>query len=361
MVTRSGKSQLAAAQRARNDEFYTLLDTINDEVGNYAEKFKGKVVYCNCDDPTVSKFFKYFTLNFETLGLKALIATCYRSSDPDLFSTHDCKTAWKIEYRGFRKGENTPNEADFKPEMLRGDGDFRSAECIHLLKQADIVVTNPPFSLFHEYINQLMEHKKEFLILGNMNAVSYKDVFPLIESGQIWLGVSPRGMNFETPSGDLQSVNAVWYTNLDHSKRHEELDLFCKYSPADYPPYDNFDAIEVSSYKMIPGDYEGVMGIPITALDKISLDQFDIIGVAKVPCGSHLRTKIYPKQIQVDRKKGVKKVDVTKLNDGPVICIDTPPQSSRQTYYEVNGKLYIQKYARILIRNKNPEKGDSNV
>lgn len=293
---------LNAAAAAKQDEFYTQLPDIERELAHYWHHFRGKVVYCNCDDPTVSNFFKYFSMKFADLGLKRLITTCYRNQNPGLFSRHDVERAIKLEYDGFRDGERVPNVEDIGVTPLEGDGDFRSQECIGLLQQADIVVTNPPFSLFREYVAQLMDHGKRFLIVGSQNAISYKEIFPLIKDNKLWLGITPDGrdMLFDVPpdyarelaakkkEGSAYRVvdgvikgrlgNAAWFTNLDHKKRREELILYRKYAPEDYPTYDNYDAIEVSKTKDIPSDYPGVMGVPVTFLDKYNPDQFEIVG-----------------------------------------------------------------------------------
>ena len=262
---------LHSARNAKKDEFYTQLSDIENELKHYRLYFKDKVVYCNCDDPRVSNFFKFFSKQFEFYGLKKLITTCYQNQQLDLFSKHDSEKAIYLEYHGDQ------DEIDVKP--LQGDGDFRSAECIEFLKEADIVVTNPPFSLFREYVAQLMEYDKKFLILGNMNAVTYKDIFPLIMQNKTWLGVSPSRMDFIKPCGAKNGVNACWFTNLPHENRNEELILYKRYSPEEYPHYDNYDAIEVSKTKNIPKDWSGAMGVPISFLDKYNSDQFEILGM----------------------------------------------------------------------------------
>jgi len=243
---------LRQAKRGKNDEFYTQLADIENELRHYKKHFKGKVVYCNCDDPRVSNFFHYFSHNFEFLGLRKLTTTCYKNQNPALFSRHDCERAIKLEYDGFRDGDVVPRVEDIGITPLDGDGDFRSQECIDILKQADIVVTNPPFSLFREYVAQLMEHGKKFLIIGNMNAITYKEIFPLIRENKLWFGpsISSGDRKFGVP--EHYPLNAAtsgidetgqrfvrvkgvrWYTNLDHKKRHEDLILYRRYSPEDY-------------------------------------------------------------------------------------------------------------------------------
>jgi len=277
----SKNKNLHAAKRSKNDEFYTQLTDIEKELKYYKKYFKNKVVFCNCDDPHVSNFFHYFSYNFELLGLKKLITTCYKNDQPDLFSKNDKDSAIYLEYDGTKKGNRIPDPKGIGIVQLKGNGDFRSEECIGLLKHADIVVTNPPFSLFREYVSQLMEYEKKFLIIGNFNAVTYKEIFPLIKENKIWLGVSPRGMDFLTPNGDKVQTNACWFTNLSHKKRNEEFILTAKYkgNEKDYPKYDNYAAIEVSKVINTPKDYNSIMGVPITFLDKYNPEQFEIIGL----------------------------------------------------------------------------------
>ena len=295
---------LHSAKRAKNDNFYTQLPDIENELRHYKDHFRGKAVYCNCDDPRVSNFFHYFSHNFAHLGLKKLVTTCYRNQNQDMFSQHDAERAIKLEYDGFRNGEVVPKAEDIGVEVLEDDGDFRSKECVELLKQADIVVTNPPFSLLSEYVAQLVQYGKKFLIVGSQNAVTYKEIFPLIKDNMMWLGVTPKGqdMLFDVPEGYAQKLaatakegsayrvvdgvvkgrlgNAAWFTNLDHEKRHEELILYKRYSPEEYPTYDNYNAINVDRIAEIPMDWAGAMGVPITFLDKHNPEQFEILGVA---------------------------------------------------------------------------------
>lgn len=296
MTTAASNSLLGAAKVGRKDEFYTQLSDIEKELKHYKKHFKGKVVYCNCDDPRVSNFFHYFSYNFEKLGLKKLIATCYKNQDMDLFSQNTAEQAIWLEYNGDKDGNRVPDIDEIGVHPLEGDGDFRSAETIELLKQADIIVTNPPFSLFKEYVAQLVEHKKQFLIIGNMNAVTYKEIFPLFQNNQIWYGPSIRsgdrefgvpadypltaaGTRVDESGNKFVRVKGVrWFTNLDYPERHEDLILYKKYTPSEYPSYVNFDAIDVSSYKDIPDDYDGIMGVPITLLDYFNPDQFELIG-----------------------------------------------------------------------------------
>ena len=258
-------SNLAAAKRAKNDEFYTQLTDIEKELVHYKEQLRGKVIFCNCDDPTWSNFWRYFHLNFAHIGLKKLIATHF---DPE-------KPTYKLEYEG---GNDTDVEAGVKTELSQ-NGDFRSPECIELLEECDVVVTNPPFSMARAYIAQLMEYGKQFIIINNMNSITYKEIFPLLKDNRMWIGyTNPK--QFLQPDGTLKSFgNILWYTNIDIKKRHEPLILFRRYSddPSKYPRYDNYDAINVDKVSDIPEDYEGVMGVPITFLDKYCPEQFEIL------------------------------------------------------------------------------------
>ncbi len=271
-------SNLHQAKKAKNDEFYTRLEDINAELRHYRDHFRGKTVLCNCDDPRISNFFIYFAHNFEHLGLKRLITTCYKSKDADLFSSQSSEQAIWLEYFGDKNGDRVPNPDEIGVHYFEGDGDFRSAECIELLKQADIVVTNPPFSLFREYVAQLIEYDKKFLIIGSKNAITYKEIFPLLKDNKMWIGVG-NVTTFLKPGGEKQTFgNIGWYTNLEHSKRNEEIVLYKTYASEEYPVYDNYDAIEVSKVSEIPYDYDGVMGVPITFLDKYNPKQFEIVG-----------------------------------------------------------------------------------
>ena len=290
-------ADLTLAKKRKNDEFYTQLVDIENELRHYKEHFKGKVVLCNCDDPRRSNFFKYFADNFEKLQLKRLIATCYKSQDVDLFSQGDCERAICQIYEGDRNGNLVVDDDEVCVRELKGDGDFRSAECVELLKEADIVVTNPPFSLFREYVAQLVKYEKKFLIIGNVNALKYKEMFPLIMADKVWLGASihsgdrefgvPADYPLEAASCRIDSkgqkyirVKGVrWYTNLEYSSRHEKLPLYKAYSSAEFPKYESYDAIEVSKTSDIPMDYDGVMGVPITFMDKYCPEQFEIVGV----------------------------------------------------------------------------------
>ncbi len=281
---------LHQAKRAKKDEFYTQLSDIANELRHYRDHFRGKTVLCNCDDPRVSNFFHYFACNFEFLGLKRLITVCYKSQEPDLFSLNTCEQAIWLEYLGDRNGNRVPDPEEIGIRPLKGDGDFRSQECIELLKQADIVVTNPPFSLFSEYIRQLIAYQKSFLIIGHQNAITYKTVFPLIRDNRLWLGYGFKGnaghfiSKYEDTAaagdhreGMIRVSGVTWFTNLEIPKRHEPLILYKTYSPEEFPTYDNYRAINVNKTADIPMDYDGVMGVPITFLDKYCPDQFELI------------------------------------------------------------------------------------
>ena len=264
------KANLQRAKNAKNDEFYTKIVDVSNEMKHYKEYFKGKIVFCNCDDPRWSAFWRYFHLNFSALGLKKLISTYYDKNEP----------TYKMEYIG---GDDDDIEVGVKTP-LEGNGDFRNKECLDLLDEADVVVTNPPFSLFREYIAVLMEHEKKFLIIGNKNAITYKDFFPFLKNDDVRIGWNSPS-EFDTPNGLTKKVQGLcrWFTNLDVAKRHEELILRKKYDPEEYPTYDNYDAVEVSKVSDIPVDYDGVMGVPITFMDKYDPAQFEIIGWAKYP------------------------------------------------------------------------------
>lgn len=281
-------NNLHTAKKARNDEFYTMLTDIEKEMRYYKDFFKGKVVYCNCDDARESNFFKYFSLNFEFLGLKKLITTGYKADGKGVV----------LVYEGDKNGNRRVDNEEIVVKELNGDGDFRSEECIEYLKQADVVVTNPPFSLFRQYVKQLMDYGKKFIIIGNQNAITYKEIFPYIKNNQLWLGMSMNGSNrwFVAPDSYEVKENAAgykldekgrkmffvngvtWFTNIENKRRNEKIDLYKRYSFEDYPKYDNYDAIEVSRVDEIPTDYDGVMGVPITFLYKYNPTQFEIIG-----------------------------------------------------------------------------------
>lgn len=348
---------LNAAKVAKKDEFYTQLSDIERELKHYWQHFRGKVVLCNCDDPYESNFFKYFALRFNQLGLKKLICTCYNGSPVtgnelaihfDGFDDDEPKKiAYKVEITEV-KDENGDGAVDLSDVqyLLKNDknvlsilktGDFRSQECIELLKEADIAVTNPPFSLFREYIGQLMEYQKKFLIIGHQNAIHYKEVFPLIKDNLVWLGYGFKGAagHFFSPYEDVATAGdhkenmirvsgVTWFTNLEIPKRHEILDLVCRYSPDEYPKYDNFEGIDVGKTVDIPFDYDGVMGVPDTMLYSFNPEQFEIIGLGNGDLA---------KQIGITKNyRG--RTDLAFTKDGKHKC----------------------PYSRILIRNKHPQK-----
>jgi hypothetical protein len=291
MSKATNKRILHTARKAKNDEFYTRLEDIQRELHHYKEHFKGKIIYCNCDDPRVSNFFHYFSYNFENLGLKKLIATCYKSQNIELFSEHKAEQAVMLIYEGDKNDNKLPDINEIGVQVLKGDGDFRSKECIEILKTVDIVVTNPPFSLFREYVAQLIQYDKNFIIVGHQNALTYKEIFPLIKDDKMWLGYGFKGgaahfinnhyEDYASASDHIEGMirvsGVVWFTNLDITKRHDNLNLYKKYDPINYPKYDNYDAINVDKTTEIPVDYPGVMGVPITFLTHHNPEQFEII------------------------------------------------------------------------------------
>lgn len=326
---------LNKAKEAKKDEFYTQLEDINNELRHYREHFRGKTVLCNCDDPRVSNFFTYFAYNFEFLGLKKLITTCYKNQDIDLFSQNKSEQAVYLVYEGDKNGDHIPNAEEIGVKALKGDGDFRSKECIELLKEADIVVTNPPFSLFREYVAQLMEYDKKFLIIGNQNAIKYKEIFPLLKANKVWLGYQFGDMKFKVPDfyepretrfwidetgQKWRSLgNICWFTNLDIKKRHEDLILYKYYTPEEYPTYANYNAIDVSKTADIPCDYDGLMGVPITFMDKYNPEQFEIIGMAHGDAGVELGLSPYDRILK-KFNKGLRDGDLYYLKEGnPIV------------------------------------------
>ena len=289
MAIQSLNTNLHKAHKAKKDEFYTQLIDIEKELKHYKDQFSGKVVFCNCDDPRESNFVKFFSRYFEHWGLKKLIATHYKEAD--LFTQ---EAPYKLEYTGDKNGNRMPDPDEFITKMI-GTGDFRSKECIELFKEADIVVTNPPFSIFREYVAQLMEYKKKFLILGDQNAITYKDIFSYIKENKLWLGYDNGGtkwfqvpMDYDIPTESRKKIEnglkyfsmgrILWFTNLETTKRHEELDLYKKYIQKEFIEYINYEAINIDKVSDIPMDYKGVMGVPITFIDKYNPDQFEIIG-----------------------------------------------------------------------------------
>jgi len=301
IAERTLNQTLHIAKFSKKDEFYTQLSDIEIELKHYKSHFKNKVVFCNCDDPRNSNFFNYFSHNFENLGLKKLLTTCYKNQEKDLFIQEESENAVFLEYTGDKNGNKVPDAEEIGIKPLKGDGDFRSQESIELLKQSDIVVTNPPFSLFREYVEQLIKYKKNFLIIGNINAITYKEIFKLIKENKAWLGINMgRGISgFIVPdyyelygsearidgSGNriISPNNCLWLTNLDTSKRHEDIVLTKTYygNEGQYPKFDNYDAINVNKTKDIPMDYDGIMGVPITFLHKFNPEQFELVKFRK--------------------------------------------------------------------------------
>ena len=345
-IKKSANKDLHSAKNNKKDEFYTQLSDIEKELKYYKDHFKGKVVFCNCDDPRVSNFFHYLSYNFEKLGLKKLITTCYKSQDVDLFTSEKSDKAIFLVYEGDKNNDKIPNIEEIGIKELKGNGDFRSLESIELLKEADIVVTNPPFSLFREFVSQLTEYDKKFLIIGNVNAISYKEIFNLIKENKLWLGASihsgdrefgvpedypllASGSRIDETGKKYIRVKGVrWFTNLEYNERFEDLILFQKYNKEQYPKYDNYDAIEVSKTKDIPCDYDGLMAVPITFLDKYNPEQFQLLGIMDRENSSGLRIKKYEKS-EVPNANDLNARGVIKVND-----------------------KYKAMYVRLLIKNK---------
>lgn len=391
---------LTKAKKAKKDEYYTQYYDIESEMEAYLDYnpdvFRGKTVLLPCDDPEWSNFTRYFAQNFESLGLRKLISTSYAieskvykygyqqslfETESPKFDKNKSKTHGKIfVLTNDITGDGRIDLNDLQWDYLEGDGDFRSEEVKRLRDEADIIITNPPFSLFREFFAWIMEANKQFVIVANKSCTTYKEVFPYIMENRIWIGYHKMGqdMLFDVPKEMAQEylekekegskyriVDSVvkgrsascWFTNIEHGRRHQPLRLLTqqeniKYSKhkeiqgKGYPKYDNYDAIEVNFYDAIPSDYEGMMGVSITFLDKYCPEQFEIVGITKTWFG--LANKIYPKQIQID--KNGRKSSVTKLNDGATIEINGPQED--ETYYIVEGKYYIQQFARVLIRKK---------
>ena len=355
--------RLDNAKKNKNDEFYTRLEDIEKELNHYKEYFKGKTIFCNCDDPRISNFFKYFALNFNEFGLKKLISTCYKNQDVDLFTQNDCEKAVYIEYTG---NPNDPTSTDFSTievKELKGDGDFRSQECIELLKQSDVVITNPPFSLFREYVAQLIKYDKKFIIVGHQNAISYKEIFSLIKENKLWLGYGFKGgaahfinTHYEdyASAGDhkegmIRVSGVVWFTNIDIKKRHEELVMYKTYNPEEFPKYENYEAINVDKSTDIPMDYDGVIGVPITFLDKYSPDQFEIVGLGIV--GSCEFTN--ERRMEILDKNGVPTGKYTVNAKGTLYRKHLESDKKPAAFKDCEtGELYQSIYARILIKRK---------
>lgn len=393
MDKKSSNSNLRKANKAKNDEFYTQLVDIEKELKNYKEQFKGKIVYCNCDDPFESNFFKYFASNFKALGLKRLIATSYKPSpvaNTQLALFGDDKTLEPVKGRpkmnankfiinevGDLDGDGAFDISDIAEQLkvnknnewspMDGDGDFRSPESVELLKQADIVVSNPPFSLFREYTAQLMEYNKKFLLIGNTNAITYKDIFKLIKENKIRTGYTNFnvGMFFEVPKEwekyhhidergkKIARVStSCWFTNLDVEKHKQDIVLYKKYNPVEYPNYENYKAIDISKVQEIPMDYKKEMGVPITFVDKYNPDQFEVIALGIV--GSIDFTKNRKMEILKDGKSTGK---FTVNAKGTLYRKFNPERDTYPAFRDVEtNELYSSIYARIIIKNKKPQK-----
>lgn len=357
---------LKQAKNSKKDEFYTQLSDIEKELRHYKKQFKGKIVYCNCDDPRVSNFFHYFSHNFEKLGLKKLITTCYKSQNMDLFSENKSEQAIYLEYAGDKNGNNVPDPDEIGIRQLKGDGDFRSKESIELLKQADIVVTNPPFSLFREYVAQLIEYDKKFIIIGHQNSITYKEIFKLIKENKLWLGYGfNRNMahfinrhyvdyasDADHKEGMIRVSGVVWFTNLDTEKRHQDYILYQKYkgNESSYPKYENYNAINVDKTKDIPMDYKGRIGVPITYLDKYSPEQFEILALGIV--GSIDFTS--NRKMEILDKNGKPTGKFTVNAKGTLYRLyNSKTDKTAPAFKDVEtGKLYSSIYARVIIKNK---------
>ena len=347
------KEKLALAKKNKKDEFYTQLTDIEKELNHYKEHFKNKVVFCNCDDPKESNFFKYFALNFKYLQLKRLVATHYNEGEK----------SYKLEIVEDINKDGKINLDDAITTPLKGNGDFRSDECIKILEESDIVVTNPPFSLFREYIAQLIEYNKKFVIVGHQNAISYKEIFQLIKENKIWLGYGFKGgaghfinkfyedyaSASDRKEGMIRVSGVHWFTNLDYKERHEDLILYKKYNEENYPKYDNFDAINIDVTKEIPMDYKGYMGVPITFMDKYNPEQFEIIAlgiVGSIDFTCNKKMEIFNKQGELTGKYTFNAKGTLYKKYNPKID-KTPSFKDCKT-----GELYKSIYARIIIKNK---------
>ncbi len=334
---------MGAARASKQDEFYTQLSDIEKELKHYTKHFAGKTVLCNCDDPRVSNFFHFFSYNFEKLKLKKLIATCYKNQDINSVSKNEIEKGAYLEYTGDKNRNRVPDPDEIRVHYFNGDGDFRSEECVELLKLADIVVTNPPFSLFREYVAQLIEHDKKFLIIGNHNAITYKETFGLIRDNKVWLGYSHpvafvvpdhyeqrtvRSWRDENGTNWRSLGNACWFTNLDIAKRHEEMILYKSYDPKKYPHYNNYEAIEVAKCADIPMEYDGPMGVPVTFLEKHNPEQFEILGITDRGNEWGLKTREYTRE-----------------------DVPNPGDLNRRAAIKT-GNTYKATYARLLIRRK---------
>lgn len=390
-MAKNANANLGAAKTAKKDEFYTQLTDIEKEMRYYRKHFKGKTVLCNCDDPFESNFFKYFVLNFNRLGLKKLIATCYSTSpiagqqlslfdvvggDEDKKGKPYKAVVTKVYDVTGDGGVDMFDVAElFKTHEnelveLEGDGDFRSKECLALLDEADIVVTNPPFSLFREYVSVLMEHEKHFIIIGNVNAITYKEFFPLLKENKVWIGASIHSGDRKFYVPDDYPLNAAgcgidedgrrfirvkgvrWYTNLDLKQRHEEMILVKRYDPKTYPHFDNYDAINVDKTADIPCDYDGIMGVPITFLDRYSPDQFEIVGYTAKDMGVECLKFYQDLEQSMNGKPFIRNMKSARFS--PMISVAERPVKTCYRASNADGYL-LKTYGRVLIRNKHPE------
>lgn len=340
---------LNAAKIAKNDEFYTRFEDINNEIKNYKKHFKNKVVFCNCDDPEWSNFWKYFLQNFDHLGLRRLVATHYNKDNQDDASDKSYVLVCEVVEKDSTGQLQTTRTA------LQGDGDFRSEECVALLKEADIVCTNPPFSLFREFIAILMEHKKKFLIIGSQNAMTTKEVFPLIKSNAVWLGIS-KPKEFTLPGGGTKTLgNVCWYTNLEHKRRNQEIVLYKHHKGRSklYPKYENYPAVNVDMIQDIPKDYAGLMGVPITLMEKCNPKQFEIVALGTV--GLIEFTKDRRMEILENGKPTGK---FTRNAKGGLYRKFNPETDPYPAYKdEKDGALYTKVYQRLVVRLINPQQG----
>ena len=349
------KENLQEAKNNKKDEFYTQMIDIEKELKEYKSHFKDKVIYCNCDNPEYSNFWKYFELNFEFLEIKKLVSTHYEVEIP----------SYKLELI------RTETGIEKIKTPLKQNGDFRSEECIEILKEVDIVVTNPPFSLFREYIAQLIEYDKKFIIMGNINAITCKGVFPLIKNNQVWLGHSIHGGDREFKVPNDYPLNASgyrededgnkyirvkgvrWYTNLDYKKRYKDLILYKKYNEEEYPKYVNYEAINVDKTKDIPVDYDGVIGVPITFIDKYNPEQFEIVGLG-MTWGCEFTCNKKMEKLDKNGKPTGKYITMAVLYRKYDAEKDKKP-----SYRDVKtGELYASIYARILIKHRGDNKNE---
>ncbi len=356
MNSEISNKNLKKARSNKKDEFYTQLSDIERELKHYKEHFKNKIILCNCDDPEDSDFWNYFALNFEFFGLKKLIATHFGNGIP----------SYKLEIVRDINKDGKINKLDTIKTPLKQNGDFRSPECIEILKEADIIVTNPPFSLFREYVAQLIEYNKRFIIIGHQNALSYKDIFKLIKENKIWLGYGFKGgashfvnKHYEDyatagshKEGMIRVSGVVWFTNLEIKKRHEDLMFYKKYydNKEEYPKYENYDAINIDKTKDIPMDYKGSMGVPITFMDKYNPDQFEIIAlgiVGSIDFTSNRKMEILDKKTETPTGK------FTSNAKGTLYRLYNPKRDKSPAFKDFeNEKLYTSIYARIIIKNK---------